>query len=67
MRTSSREEPDLIARDELGVNGYVVKPVDFGEFMDAVRHIGLFRAVVNEPPPDRPGNGPTEGPVVELF
>ena len=67
MLTSSREEQDLIASYELGVNSYVVKPVDFGEFMDAVRHIGLFWAVVNEPPPDRPGYGPTEGPVVELF
>jgi DNA-binding response OmpR family regulator len=66
MLTSSRAERDLIAGYEPGVNSYVVKPVGFGEH-GAVRHIGLFRAVVDEPPPDRPGNGPTEGPVVELF
>ena len=53
MLTSSREEQDLIASYELGVNSYVVKPVDFGEFMDAVRQIGAFWAVVNEAPPAR--------------
>ena len=51
MLTSSREEQDLIRSYELGVNGYVVKPVDFAEFMDAVRQIGGFWAVVNEAPP----------------
>lgn len=50
MLTSSREEGDLIASYELGVNAYVVKPVDFGDFMSAVRHIGGFWAVVNEAP-----------------
>jgi CheY-like chemotaxis protein len=51
MLTSSREEQDLVRSYELGVNGYVVKPVDFTEFVDAVRQIGGFWAVVNEPPP----------------
>ena len=53
MLTSSREEQDLVASYELGVNSYVVKPVDFGEFMNAVRQIGVFWAVVNEAPPSR--------------
>ena len=51
MLTSSREEGDLIASYQLGVNAYVVKPVDFGDFMSAVRQIGGFWAVVNEAPP----------------
>jgi CheY-like chemotaxis protein len=50
MLTSSREEQDLIRSYQLGVNAYVVKPVDFSEFMDAVRQIGAFWAVVNEVP-----------------
>ncbi len=52
MLTSSREEQDLVRSYELGVNAYVVKPVEFGEFMDAVRQLGGFWAVVNELPPD---------------
>lgn len=48
MLTSSREEGDLVRSYELGVNGYVVKPVDFGEFMNAIRQVGGFWAVVNE-------------------
>lgn len=51
MLTSSREESDLVRSYELGVNAYVVKPVDFSEFMEAVRQIGAFWAVVNEVPP----------------
>lgn len=51
MLTSSREEGDMIKSYELGVNSYVVKPVDFGEFIEAVRALGAFWAVVNEPPP----------------
>lgn len=50
MLTSSREESDLLRSYQLGVNAYVVKPVDFSEFMDAVRQIGAFWAVVNEVP-----------------
>jgi CheY-like chemotaxis protein len=49
--TSSREERDLAETYKLGVNAYVVKPVDFHEFVDAVRNLGLFWAVINEPPP----------------
>jgi CheY-like chemotaxis protein len=51
MLTSSREEVDLIRSYELGVNAYVVKPVEFGEFMQAVRQLGGFWAVINEAPP----------------
>jgi CheY-like chemotaxis protein len=53
--TSSREEQDLVRTYDLGVNAYVVKPVDFLEFVDAVKLLGGFWAVVNEPPP---GGGP---------
>lgn len=49
--TSSREQRDLVEAYRLGVNAYVVKPVDFHEFVDAVKHLGLFWAVINEPPP----------------
>ena len=51
MLTSSREESDLVRSYDLGVNAYVVKPVDFSEFMDAVRQLGAFWAVINEVPP----------------
>lgn len=51
MLTSSREEPDLRKCYDLGVNAYVVKPVDFKDFMDAVRTIGIFWALLNEQPP----------------
>ncbi|CBN56651.1 MULTISPECIES: response regulator [Kamptonema] len=51
MLTSSREEQDVIKSYDLGANGYVVKPVDFREFVDAIKELGLFWAVVNEPPP----------------
>ena len=51
MLTSSREEKDLVASYHLGVNAYVVKPVNFGEFVDAVKELGVFWAIVNEPPP----------------
>jgi CheY-like chemotaxis protein len=49
--TSSREEPDLIECYKCGVNSYVVKPVDFAEFMKAIKHLGVFWVAVNEPPP----------------
>lgn len=52
MLTSSREEPDLQACYDLGVNAYVVKPVNFKEFVSAVRQLGVFWALVNELPPD---------------
>jgi CheY-like chemotaxis protein len=51
MLTSSREEPDLSRSYKLGVNAYVVKPVNFAEFTQAIREIGLFWAVINQPPP----------------
>ncbi|HKB90855.1 MAG TPA: response regulator [Opitutaceae bacterium] len=51
MLTSSREEQDLVRSYDLGVNAYVVKPVEFKTFMDAVKQIGSFWAVLNEPPP----------------
>lgn len=51
MLTSSREEPDLKRCYDLGVNAYVVKPVNFKEFMDAVRTLGVFWALLNELPP----------------
>ena len=53
MLTSSREEPDLKRCYELGANAYVVKPVDFKEFMDAVKQIGVFWAIINEVPPEK--------------
>jgi len=51
LLTSSRETPDLIEFYKHGVNAYVVKPVDFSEFMQAVQQLGIFWAAVNEPPP----------------
>ena len=51
MLTSSREEVDLLRSYVLGVNAYVVKPVEFGQFMEAVRQLGAFWAVLNELPP----------------
>jgi CheY-like chemotaxis protein len=50
--TSSREEQDLITSYDLGVNAYVVKPVDFPSFIDAVKQLGVFWAVINERPPN---------------
>jgi CheY-like chemotaxis protein len=49
--TSSREEKDLVEGYRLGVNAYVVKPVDFAEFVEAVKQVGAFWAIINEPPP----------------
>ena len=49
--TSSREERDMVASYQLGVNAYVVKPVDFHEFVNAVKELGIFWALINEPPP----------------
>jgi CheY-like chemotaxis protein len=54
MVTSSREEPDLIKSYQLGVNAYVVKPVDFQQFMDSIKVLGFFWAVVNELPSRMP-------------
>ncbi len=51
MLTSSHEETDLLKSYELGVNAYVVKPVEFKQFVAAISDLGVFWAVLNEPPP----------------
>ena len=51
MLTSSREETDLVKSYQLGANAYVVKPVDFPQFVAAVKELGAFWALLNEPPP----------------
>lgn len=51
VMTSSREEQDLIRSYELGANAYVVKPVEFQGFVDAAKQVGVFWALLNEPPP----------------
>ena len=51
MMTSSREERDLVRSYDLGVNAYVVKPVKFADFMESVKQLGVFWALINEPPP----------------
>jgi DNA-binding NarL/FixJ family response regulator len=51
MMTSSREEQDLLDSYKLGVNAYVVKPMKFQDFIEAVKQVGGFWALVNEPPP----------------
>lgn len=52
MLTSSREEQDLVRSYDLGANAYVVKPVRFRDFVEAVKEVGLFWAVINHPPPE---------------
>jgi two-component system response regulator len=49
--TSSKEETDLVTSYDLGVNSFVRKPVDFDQFIEAARHLGLYWLVLNEPPP----------------
>lgn len=49
--TSSREERDMVTSYKLGVNAYVVKPVDFHEFVNAIKELGVFWALINQPPP----------------
>jgi CheY-like chemotaxis protein len=61
--TSSREMPDLIEFYKHGVNAYVVKPVDFSDFMKAIKQLSLFWAAVNEPPPYTERNGVKNGGV----
>ncbi len=51
MLTSSREEQDLVRSYDLGVNAYVVKPVEFSEFVKALKELGMFWAIINQPPP----------------
>lgn len=49
--TSSKEEKDMVRSYQLGVNAYVVKPVDFHEFVNAIKELGVFWAIINQPPP----------------
>ncbi len=51
--TSSKEEQDLIKSYDLGVNSYIRKPVDFNQFSDAIKYLGLYWLAINEPPPTR--------------
>jgi CheY-like chemotaxis protein len=53
--TSSREERDMVSSYQLGVNAYVVKPVDFHEFVNAIKELGVFWVLINEPPPGSVG------------
>jgi two-component system, response regulator len=50
--TSSQERRDVIAGYDLGANAYIVKPIDFDQFADAVRTLGLYWLVLNEAPPE---------------
>lgn len=54
MLTSSKEEKDVVSSYDLGANSFVRKPVDFGEFVDAARHLGIYWLVMNEPAPQKP-------------
>jgi two-component system response regulator len=53
MLTSSREEPDIVTSYQLGVNSYIVKPVDFDQFSEAMRTLGMYWLLYNEPPIQR--------------
>ena len=53
--TSSKEEQDLINGYKLGCNSYIRKPVDFAQFVDAARQLGIYWLILNEPPPTRKG------------
>ena len=56
VMTSSREEQDVVRSYELGANAFMVKPVKFNEFVEAVKQVGVFWAMINRPPPgDQPG------------
>ena len=58
MLTSSHEEKDLVRSYRLGVNAYVAKPVDFHEFLNAIKELGVFWALINQPPPGSSRNAP---------
>jgi CheY-like chemotaxis protein len=51
--TSSKEEQDLLKSYDLGVNSYIRKPVDFNQFAEAIKYLGIYWLVINEPPPSR--------------
>jgi CheY-like chemotaxis protein len=53
MLTSSREEQDLVSSYRLGVNAYVVKPLKFSEYVEAIKRVGQFWGALNQPPPER--------------
>jgi two-component system, response regulator len=61
MMTSSREDKDLLTSYQLGVNAYVVKPLKFQDFVEAVKQVGVFWAVINEAPPGSPPAGDRVG------
>jgi CheY-like chemotaxis protein len=67
MLSSSRETPDLVECYRNGVNAYVVKPVDFSDFMKAIKELGLFWAAVNETPPDTAKRETEVRPNNEMF
>jgi two-component system response regulator len=50
---TTREEKDITSSYNLGANSFVRKPVDFAQFIDAARHLGIYWLVMNEPPPRR--------------
>ncbi len=54
MLTSSKEDQDVLASYDLGANSYVRKPVDYDRFIEAMRHLGLYWLLLNEPPPSAP-------------
>jgi two-component system response regulator len=55
--TASREEKDLVESYELGVNSYIVKPIEFDKFVEAVHTLGVYWLLLNEPPPTTESNG----------
>jgi len=57
MMTSSREEQDLVQSYQLGVNSYLVKPVKFQQFVESVKQLSVYWALMNEPPPGAAGRG----------